>query len=455
LTAWTLIQIALNFAFALGIFVIVMRMNRAPKDDPRLSRGLQLLQSKISVLEDLSDRTENQVNQLIAILENKSREVQAKVQLAENHVREIRVSMERSLEVAQIFQDKIPHQEIIERKNTIKYVQAARLAHRGMSPEEIAKEVDLPKGEIDFIASVNREQLIFNEDQLPEWAKGGAVQVEPLAAAGSGNQIGNQIVNQTVGNPYAVVTPSASDPFAATHEDQANRLRAEMELAERQRLVENLSRLQFEMQNLDIELSHDPAIRDLAGAYETPKVETQSLQRLGQEFRKAVAAGEQQDARPGFPPLEHLTEQISSQLSGLMNSSAEFYDEWRSQAAENAETSTHLNTKQPSAPPAANLRPAATPLAQPNVAQNYAASNPAVQAVPLAPQAPAPPADPVLARALAQQKVRAALDSGKPRPAQAVQPSTALAQAREVAKAQKAAPVIKKVLFPRIQDGEV
>ena len=62
MSTWTLIQIVFDLFMACGLFVIVMRMNRAPKDDPRLSRGLQLLQSKISVLEDLSDRTETQVN---------------------------------------------------------------------------------------------------------------------------------------------------------------------------------------------------------------------------------------------------------------------------------------------------------------------------------------------------------------------------------------------------------
>ncbi|MES2964950.1 MAG: DUF2802 domain-containing protein, partial [Bdellovibrionota bacterium] len=161
MSTWTLIQIVFDIFMATGLFTIVMRMNRAPKDDPRLSRGLQLLQSKISVLEDLSDRTEVQVNQLTAILEQKSREVQAKVQLAEQHVHELRVSMERSLEVAQIFQDKIPHKEIIERQNTIKYVQAARLAHSGASVDDIASQVDLPKGELEFIASVNRDRLMF------------------------------------------------------------------------------------------------------------------------------------------------------------------------------------------------------------------------------------------------------------------------------------------------------
>ncbi len=300
---WTLIQIVFDIFMACGLFVVVMRMNRAPKDDPRLSRGLQLLQSKISVLEDLSDRTEAQVNQLTAILESKAREVQAKVQLADQHVQEIRVSMDRSLEVAKIFQDKIPHKEIIERQNTIKYVQAARLAHQGSSVDEIAKVVDLPRGEVEFIASVNRERLMFDESQLPEWVAtsvtsepGGDLTREQAAAAGVNFDRASNV--------------AASSETAESQEEQTARLRAEIELAENQRLVENLSRLQNEMQSLDQKLTRESAGRNFAAAFEVPKVETESLKKLGEEFRKAVREGEAADARQPFPPLESLSSLI-------------------------------------------------------------------------------------------------------------------------------------------------
>jgi flagellar hook-basal body complex protein FliE len=74
--------------------------------------------------------------------------------------------------VAEIFQDKIPHEEIIQRQSTIKYVQAARMAHSGASIEEIVKEVGLPQSEVEFIAKVNKDQLMFSEEQLPGWVQG-------------------------------------------------------------------------------------------------------------------------------------------------------------------------------------------------------------------------------------------------------------------------------------------
>lgn len=175
---WMLVQIFVNLVLLAGFGFVWFRLQRPAKDDPRLSRGLQLLQSKIAVLEDLSDRTETQFNQITNLMEQKIRDVQSYIVQAEKQVQKIESSMGKSLEVAKIFQDKIPHQEIIERQNTIKYVKAARLAHQGLSVAEIASQVDLSQGEIEFIAKVNREQLQFSEADLPAWAQEGAEEAD-------------------------------------------------------------------------------------------------------------------------------------------------------------------------------------------------------------------------------------------------------------------------------------
>lgn len=168
---WVLVQIFVNLVLFAGVALIWVRLSRPAKDDPRLSRGLQLLQSKISVLEDLADRTETQATQLTALMEQKCKEIQAQVVQADRQIQRIQASMGKSLEVAKIFQDKIPHQEIIERQNTIKYVKAARMAHQGVSVDEIAAQIDLSRGEIEFIAKVNKDQLQFSVEDLPAWAQ--------------------------------------------------------------------------------------------------------------------------------------------------------------------------------------------------------------------------------------------------------------------------------------------
>lgn len=168
---WAISQIIVDIIFVAAIFVLFYRMFRPPKDDPRLSKGLQLLQSKIAVLEDLSDRTEVQVKQLTALMEKKIVDIQAKIEHADQMISQISGSMQKSMEVAKIFQDKIPHEEIIERQNTIKFVKAAKLANQGRSVDEIASQVDIPRGELEFIVKVNRENLSFDENKLPEWIK--------------------------------------------------------------------------------------------------------------------------------------------------------------------------------------------------------------------------------------------------------------------------------------------
>jgi hypothetical protein len=104
-----LVQLTVNIVLFLSILVLWQKSKVNSKEDPRLSRGLQILQNKIAILEDLSDRTDVQIKQIAALLDQKSRDVQEKILSAERHVLMIKKSIEDSLEVAKIFQDKIPH----------------------------------------------------------------------------------------------------------------------------------------------------------------------------------------------------------------------------------------------------------------------------------------------------------------------------------------------------------
>ena len=171
MSGWILVQIILNIGFIAAALVCWARLNRPQKDDPRLSRGLQLLQSKIAILEDLSDRTDMQVKQLTHLLEQKGREVQEYISSAQNQINKVEVSIQKSMDVSKIIQDKIPHKEIVERQNTIKYVQAARLAHQGLTVDEIAAKIDIPRSELEFIVKVNKNKLMFSEQHLPDWAQ--------------------------------------------------------------------------------------------------------------------------------------------------------------------------------------------------------------------------------------------------------------------------------------------
>ena len=166
-----IVQVVFNILIALFVYVFWVKLRKPPKDDPRLSRGLQLLQSKISVLEDLSDKTEVQVEQLNALMEKKIKQVQETLEEADAKMRLVEESIQRNKEVSKIFQEQIPHDEIVKRQNTIKYIKAAKMANSGSSVEEIVEVVDLPLSEIELIAKLNKDNLVFDDDSLPEWAK--------------------------------------------------------------------------------------------------------------------------------------------------------------------------------------------------------------------------------------------------------------------------------------------
>lgn len=250
-----IVQWVVNFIFLAGLSVCFIRLKRPPKDDPRLSRGLQLLQSKISVLEDLSDRTEVQVSNITKLLEAKIGLVQSKIQEAEAQVHRVEASMQKSKEVASIFQDKIPHDEILERKNTLKYVKAARMAHQGVTIDDIVDKLAIPRAEAEFIAKVNKDELMFDESQLPEWIEEAEVKGDEAEMAMSDieivteDELGSEVWELHEKSFTESVRPTK--PLATTAQRTA------------------------------------AAAADFTSAFATPEEDYSSLKKIGEQFREA------------------------------------------------------------------------------------------------------------------------------------------------------------------------
>jgi mannose/fructose/N-acetylgalactosamine-specific phosphotransferase system component IIB len=179
MTIWTVAQFALNLIFLAGIALCIIKLRARREEDPRLSYGLKLLQNKLAILEDLSDKTDHQVKRLITLLESKIKEVQSKVTDADSKLNAINEAMIKTLEVATIFKEQIPHEQIVEQKVTSKYVNAARLAHQGYTRDQIQKTVDLPDAELDLVIKLNRDQLMFAEEELPAWVDKNPIESSP------------------------------------------------------------------------------------------------------------------------------------------------------------------------------------------------------------------------------------------------------------------------------------
>lgn len=170
MSIWGLIQVVMDIFLFVGLFVCIVRSPRTSKDDPRLSRGLQLLQSKISVLEDLSDRTDVQFQKITALIEQKVLELQQAIAVAERQVENLNQATQKGIETTRLVQTGLGAEQVIERHTNEVYARAAQLAFEGRSIEEICEKLELSRGEVELIVKFNRDSLRTVAAQSPALA---------------------------------------------------------------------------------------------------------------------------------------------------------------------------------------------------------------------------------------------------------------------------------------------
>ena len=76
---WLLTLTLVNLLLITFIIFNWFVRTKTNNEDQRLTKGLQLLQNKISILQDLSDKSDEQVRRWVHLLEQKSFEVQSKL----------------------------------------------------------------------------------------------------------------------------------------------------------------------------------------------------------------------------------------------------------------------------------------------------------------------------------------------------------------------------------------
>ncbi len=165
MSIWILIQIVVNIFLVGGVSICLVRVFRNQEDDSRLTQGLRLLQSKISILEDLSDHTENQVKQLMTLLDKKLVDVRGTLQQVDAYMGEVDRSIEKGRKMAEEIQNEIAHDQIVEKKLENKYIQAAQLAHQGRTVDEIVQALNLPKAEVELITKINKKKCVYDTKQ--------------------------------------------------------------------------------------------------------------------------------------------------------------------------------------------------------------------------------------------------------------------------------------------------
>ena len=171
MSIWIVVQLMVNLVFLAGILFLLISRKQNQKEDQKFSKGLQILQNKISVLEDLSDQTDEQVRSLTQLLEAKYREIQGLLVESDQQIQkmeEIAKNIWAQVESASAMG---VSQTSAETQSMNKYVKAAQLANSGKKIEEIIREIDITRGEAELIVAMNKDQLTFNQNTLPLWVQ--------------------------------------------------------------------------------------------------------------------------------------------------------------------------------------------------------------------------------------------------------------------------------------------
>lgn len=147
-----------------GLVLSLFLKIKEKQEDQRITKGLQLLQNKLSILEDLSDKTDEQVRKLIHLLDQKAQDVRQTLNAADQKIHQIE-------QAVQAMAAPPPQTSSTSYNNdkTSLYVQAAKLANQGFTADQIAQQVDLSPAELKMIIKVNRDQLQFAANKLPQW----------------------------------------------------------------------------------------------------------------------------------------------------------------------------------------------------------------------------------------------------------------------------------------------
>ncbi len=159
---WLILITSLNILLLAGLVLSLFLKIKEKQEDQRITKGLQLLQNKLSILEDLSDKTDEQVRKLIHLLDQKAQEVRQTLNNADQKIHQ--------LDTAQTMMTTQPQLATTQYTDkTSLYVQAAKLANQGFNADQIAQQVDLSPAELNMIIKVNRDQLQFAANKLPQW----------------------------------------------------------------------------------------------------------------------------------------------------------------------------------------------------------------------------------------------------------------------------------------------
>jgi len=169
MSIWLVIQVLLNVLFFIGLMFCLVKIQKDREEDVRMAKGLRLLQNKIAVLEDLSDHTEFQSKQIMALLDKKMTEARGVLKPLDDGLGEIHQALARGETIRKEICEDLPHDQLFDKQQKSKYLHAAQLSHQGWSAEDISHHLKLPLAEIRLVQKVNQRRIIYGANQA-QWS---------------------------------------------------------------------------------------------------------------------------------------------------------------------------------------------------------------------------------------------------------------------------------------------
>ena len=98
MNTFLVVLVCANIVLLLSLSLLLFLKIKEKKEDTRITKGLQLLQHKIAILQDLSDKSDDQVQRLVSILDQKLNEIRKTLKDANQTLQEThRIKDESSL----------------------------------------------------------------------------------------------------------------------------------------------------------------------------------------------------------------------------------------------------------------------------------------------------------------------------------------------------------------------
>lgn len=154
ITIWIVIQTIIDFLILIAVFLYIIERKNKKKEE----LGDELRKNELKVLTKSLDRLITESERASINISDKALQSQSRIKALLGQIEKKQEEMQKEVKNAEEVLDKIKNQlETTSNKknpfqsNKNKYSEAAKLAKTGLNVEEISKQLDLPKGEVELI----------------------------------------------------------------------------------------------------------------------------------------------------------------------------------------------------------------------------------------------------------------------------------------------------------------